>query len=62
MPGDVLERNVDAALNEIERDHQSDAVPLEKRGGEVLENVNDVFNLMAMNIKSQAAARTQTAE
>ena len=29
MPGDVLERNVDAALNEIERDQQSDAVPLE---------------------------------
>jgi hypothetical protein len=34
-------------MEEIERDAGN---PLEKRGGEVLENVNDVFNLMAMKI------------
>ena len=35
------------AMDEIERDAHN---PLEKRGGETLEAVNDVFNLMAMKI------------
>ena len=34
-------------MDEIERDAHN---PLEKRGGEILESVNDVFNLMAMKI------------
>ena len=49
-----------AALNEIDRD--ASAIPIEKRGGEVLEQVNDVFNLMAMKIKMAQDARLQNAE
>ena len=49
-----------AALNEIDRD--ASAILIEKRGGEVLEQVNDVFNLMAMKIKMAQDARLQNAE
>ena len=50
MPLEVAERNVDQALDEIERDEDANQVPLEQRGGEVLDQVNEVFNLMAMKI------------
>ena len=50
MPLEVAERNVDQALDEIERDEDDNQVPLEQRGGEVLDQVNEVFNLMAMKI------------
>ena len=53
--------NLEHAINEIER-NEADSVPLEQRGGEVLEQVNDVFNLMAIKIKMHADARQQTAE
>lgn len=57
MPTEVKEKNVAAALGEIERNNDADQVPLHERGGEVLESVNDVFNLMAMKIKIHADAR-----
>ena len=57
MPLEVAESNVDKALDEIERDNDVDQVPLEQRGGEVLDQVNEVFNLMAMKIKAHAQAR-----
>ena len=52
------------ALDEIDRNSGglSTQVPLEERGGEVLEQVNDVFNLMAMKIKMNADARRHTAQ
>ena len=37
-------------------------VPIEERGGEVLQNVNEVFNLMAMKIDDDAKARAITGE
>lgn len=37
-------------------------VPLEQRGGEMLEQVNDLFNLMGMKIQMNAEARAHTAE
>ena len=52
MPTEVKEKNVAQALNEIERNNDEDQVALEERGGEVLEQVNDVFNLMAVKIKN----------
>ena len=57
----VNKDNLEHAYNEIER-NEADSVPLEQRGGEVLEEVNDVFNLMAIKIKQHADARQQTAE
>jgi len=57
MPTEINEKNVAAALCEIERNDDDDQVPLHERGGEVLESVNDVFNLMAMKIKIHADAR-----
>jgi hypothetical protein len=45
------------ALQEIEQSEQPGGVPLEQRGGEVLEQVNDVFNLMGMKLKFNAEAR-----
>ena len=57
MPTEINEKNVAAALGEIERNNDDDQVPLHERGGEVLESVNDVFNLMAMKIKIHADAR-----
>jgi len=62
MPLEVAERNVDQALDEIERDEDANQVPLEQRGGEVLDQVNEVFNLMAMKINQHAKARQETAE
>ena len=59
---EVADSNVDKAIDEIERDNDPDSVPIEQRGGEVLEQVNEVFNLMAMKIKSHAQARQDTAE
>jgi hypothetical protein len=53
MPTEAQETNVENALAEIER-HNDNKVPLEQRGGEVLDQVNEVFNLMAMNIKRYA--------
>jgi hypothetical protein len=44
-------------LLEIERDERDGAIPLDQRGGEVLESVNEVFNLMALKIKNHAQAR-----
>ena len=35
---------------------------LEDRGGETLENVNDLFNLIAMRLKDNAAFRKRTSE
>lgn len=49
---EIPDTNIECALQEIER--VNDAVPIDQRGGEVLENVNEVFNLMAMNIKKQS--------
>ena len=37
MPTEIKEKNVMAALDEIERDKDGDQVPLQERGGEVLE-------------------------
>lgn len=37
-------------MDEIEREKDTNQVPLEQRGGEILESVNDVFNLMAIKI------------
>jgi hypothetical protein len=51
MPTEAHETNVENALAEIERNNDQNKVPLEQRGGEVLDQVNEVFNLMAMNIK-----------
>ena len=53
MPTEAQETNVENALAEIERNNDN-KVPLEQRGGEVLDQVNEVFNLMAMNIKRYA--------
>ena len=50
MPVEISETNIQQALQEIDREGE-DQVPIEKRGGEVLEQVNEVFNLMAENIK-----------
>lgn len=47
------------AMAEIQRDS---TMPLEDRGGETLENVNDLFNLMAQRLKDNAAFRKHTAE
>ena len=55
----VSENMVNNALAEIQRDS---TMPLEDRGGETLENVNDLFNLMAMRLKDNAAFRKQSAE
>ena len=57
MPLQVEEGNVDQALDEIERDNDANQVPLDERGGEVRDQVNEVFNLMAMKIKMHAEAR-----
>ena len=57
MPLEVEEGNVDQALDEIERDNDANQVPLDERGGEVRDQVNEVFNLMAMKIKMHAEAR-----
>lgn len=51
MPTEIPDNNIQCALQEIER--VNDAVPIDQRGGEVLDQVNEVFNLMAMNIKKQ---------
>jgi len=51
MPTEIPDSNIQCALQEIER--VNDAVPIDQRGGEVLDQVNEVFNLMAMNIKKQ---------
>ena len=50
MPLEVAENNVQRCLDEIERNNDPNALPLEARGGEVLDQVNDVFNLMARKI------------
>jgi hypothetical protein len=52
MQTNIPDSNIDCALGEIERG--KDAVPIDQRGGEVLDQVNEVFNLMAMNIKKIA--------
>ena len=62
MPTEIYDENVQQALDEIERSEKPGDVPLEQRGGEVLEQVNDVFNLMGMKIKMNADARSTTAE
>ena len=57
---EVREDNFMRAIEEIERGgnrNQSENIPLEERGGEVLENVNEVFNLMAMKIDTETKAR-----
>ena len=54
MPTETHETNVENALAEIERNNDLNKVPLEQRGGEVLDQVNEGFNLMAMNIKRYA--------
>ena len=54
MPSELHDRNLDIALTEIERDNQESQLPLEQRGGEVLDQVNEVFNLMAVKIKMNA--------
>jgi hypothetical protein len=64
MPSVVLEENFHRAIEEIERGGNRDLnehVPIEQRGGEVLESVNEVFNLMAMKIDTETKAR-QTIE
>ena len=60
MPIEAQETNVENALAEIERNNDLDKVPLEQRGGEVLDQVNEVFNLMAMNIKRAANNKSNT--
>jgi hypothetical protein len=50
MPLEVEENNVQRCLAEIERNNDENQLPLEARGGEVLDQVNDVFNLMARKI------------
>lgn len=62
MPSEIDEKNVRKALAEVEVCNDVNSVPLEQRGGEVLDQVNDVFNLMAMKIKMNAEARIKTAE
>ena len=52
MQTEIPDTNIETALQEIER--AKDAVPIDQRGGEVLDQVNEVFNLMAMNIKTIA--------
>ena len=61
---EVQEENIERALHEIDRDPRDGKeklVPIEQRGGEVLEQVNEVFNLMAMKIDMDAKARVLTA-
>lgn len=60
MPMQIKEENIQKALDEIERTEQPGSVPLEQRGGEVLEEVNDLFNLIGMKIKINADARAKT--
>jgi hypothetical protein len=62
MPAEVSQKNVLVALQELELSEKPGGVPLEQRGGEVLEQVNDVFNLMGMKLKFNAEARATTAE
>ena len=57
---EVKEDNFVRAIQEIERggnENLSNDIPLEERGGEVLENVNEVFNLIAMKIDIETKAR-----
>jgi len=61
MPSEVDEKNVSKALAEVEVCNDQTSIPLEQRGGEILDQVNDVFNLMAMKIRMNAEARTNTA-
>jgi hypothetical protein len=64
MVMEVQEDNFLRAIEEIERGgnrNPTDNIPREERGGEVLENVNEVFNLMAMKIDTETKAR-QTVE
>lgn len=62
MPVEVAPTNLDIAMNEIERDQEENAIPIDQRGGEVLDQVNDVFNLMAMRIKTQVEQRKKLAK
>lgn len=62
MPTEVNKHVFERALDEIERDDRGATIPLQHRGGEVLESVNDVFNLMAMKIQIHAKCRKDTAE
>lgn len=60
MMMEVSDDNFKRAIEEIERGgnrHQTADIPLEERGGEVLESVNEVFNLMAMKIDLETKAR-----
>jgi hypothetical protein len=52
MTTEIPDTNIESALLEIDR--VNGAVPIDQRGGEVLDQVNEVFNLMAMNIKKTA--------
>ena len=42
--------------------HRDSTMPIEDRGGSTLENVNDVFNLMAAKLRDNAAFRKSSAE
>ena len=58
---EVLDDTIKEAIHEIDRDPKNNdwvaMVPIEERGGEVLQNVNEVFNLMAMRIDDDVKAR-----
>lgn len=58
---EVQDENYLMALEEIERGKSIDGsnAPVEQKGGEVLESVNEVFNLMAMKIDTETRARQQ---
>lgn len=60
---EVKDDNLHRAIEQIERgggDQPTDDIPIEERGGEVLESVNEVFNLMAMKIETETKARHAT--
>lgn len=62
MQVEALDTNIENALAEIERNNDLDNIPLEERGGEVLDQVNEVFNLMAMNIKRYASNKKNASQ
>ena len=73
MDTEVQNSNYLRALQEIEKSEESKEdhdkfsviskhvckkdVPIAERGGEVLDSVNEVFNLMAMKIQTETRAR-----
>ena len=62
--GGSAEEDVGTVDEDVERGGNREEtvhVPIEQRGGEVLESVNEVFNLMAMKIDTETKAR-QTIE